>query len=105
MRRVSAVVTREGQTWLYTGIGYKGLGFFGTRGTATTKHATIVRLNLDPTFPGVPVPPVYNESGSTWITLNWLREYPEYHDGGAPVIGARVLLRPATHHDWTAEHV
>ena len=55
MRRVSAVVTREGQTWLYTGIGYRSLGFFGTRGTATTKHATIVRLSLDPTFPGVPV--------------------------------------------------
>ena len=54
---------------------------------------------------GVQVPPVYNESGSTCITLNWLREYPEYHNGGAPVIGARVLMRPATHHDWTAEHV
>ena len=105
MKRVSAVVTREGQTWLYTGIGYKSWGFFGTRGTATTKHATIVRLNLDPTFPGVPVPPVFNESGSTWITLNWLREYPEYHNGGAPIIGARVLMRPANHHDWTAEHV
>lgn len=34
-----------------------------------------------------------------------MREYPEYHNGGAPVIGARVLVRPSDHHDWTAEHV
>ncbi len=39
MVRVAAIVTREGQTWLYTGVGYKDWAFFGTRGTATTKHA------------------------------------------------------------------
>jgi len=105
MVRVAAVITREGQTWLYTGLGYRHYAFYGTRGTATSKHATIVRVNTNPTFPGIPVPPVYNSSGSDYIELNWLREYPEYHNGGAPIIGARVLLRPSDHHDWTAEHV
>jgi len=105
MVRVAAVITRQGQTWLYTGLGYKNYAFYGTRGTATSKHATIVRINTNPTFPGIPVPPVYNSSGSGYIELNWLREYPEYHNGGAPIIGARVLLRPSDHHDWTAEHV
>jgi len=105
MVRVAAVITREGQTWLYTGLGYKHYAFYGTRGTATSKHATIVRINTHPTFPGIPVPPVYNSSGSDYIELNWLREYPEYHNGGAPIIGARVLLRPSDRHDWTAgEH-
>jgi hypothetical protein len=105
MVRVAAVITREGQTWLYTGLSYNHYAFYGTRGTAESKHATIVRINARPTFPGVPVPPVYNSSGSDYIECNWLRDYPEYHNGGAPIIGARVLLRPSDHHDWTAEHV
>jgi len=105
MVRVSGVVTREGQTWLYTGIGWQQWAFYGTRGTENTEHATIVRVNMNPTFPGIPVPPSFNASSSDTITLNWLREYPEYHNGGAPIIGARVLMRPAGHHDWTAEHV
>ena len=105
MVRVAAVITREGQTWLYTGLSYNNYAFYGTRGTAESKHATIVRINTRPTFPGVPVPPVYNSSGSDYIECNWLRDYPEYHNGGAPIIGARVLLRPSDHHDWTAEHV
>jgi len=105
MVRVAAIITRVGQTWLYTGLGYQDHVFFGTRGTASTKHAAVVRVNTNPTFPGVPVPPLYNTSGADWIQLNWLRDYPEYHTGGAPIIGARVLMRPSDHHDWTAEHV
>ena len=58
----------------------------------------MVRVNTKPTYPGVPVPPKYNCSGADWIELNWLRDYPEYHTGGAPIIGARVLMRPADHH-------
>ena len=42
MVRVAAIITREGQTWLYTGLGYKDWAFFGTRGTAETKHAGAV---------------------------------------------------------------
>eukprot|EP00282_Hemiselmis_andersenii_P040808 CAMPEP_0172066736 /NCGR_PEP_ID=MMETSP1043-20130122/11313_1 /TAXON_ID=464988 /ORGANISM="Hemiselmis andersenii, Strain CCMP441" /LENGTH=739 /DNA_ID=CAMNT_0012726901 /DNA_START=122 /DNA_END=2338 /DNA_ORIENTATION=+ len=105
MVRVSGVVTKEGQTWLYTGLGWQQWAFFGTRGTEQTEHATIVRVNMNPTFPGIPVPPVFNSSTSDSITMNWLREYPEYHNGGAPIIGARVLMRPADNHDWTCEHI
>mmetsp|Transcript_52095 Transcript_52095/g.129759 ORF Transcript_52095/g.129759 Transcript_52095/m.129759 type:complete len:611 (+) Transcript_52095:523-2355(+) len=105
MVRVSGVVTKEGQTWLYTGVGWQQWAFYGTRGTESTEHATIVRVNMNPTFPGIPVPPAFNASDAGSITMNWLREYPEYHNGGAPIIGARVLMRPAGHHDWTCEHV
>ena len=105
MVRVSGVVTKEGQTWLYSGVGWQQWAFFGTRGTENTEHATIVRINMNPTFPGIPVPPQFNSSDSQEITLNWHREYPEYHNGGAPIIGARVLMRPSDHHDWTCEHV
>ena len=55
MVRVAAVITRDQQTWLYTGLGYKDYAFFGTRGTEMSKHATIVRINTNPTFPGIPV--------------------------------------------------
>ncbi len=34
---------------------------------------------------------MYNDSGADWLACNWLREYPEYHNGGAPVIAARVI--------------
>ena len=105
MIRTSGVVTKEGQTWLYTGLGWQQWAFYGTRGTESTEHATIVRINMNPTFPGIPVHPGFNTSSSSTITINWHREYPEYHNGGAPIIGARVLMRPADHHDWTCEHV
>lgn len=51
---------------------YRNYAFFGTRGTSTTRHASILRINTQPTFPGVPVPPQYNDSGADWITANWV---------------------------------
>jgi len=34
-----------------------------------------------------------------------MRKGRRYHTGGAPIVGARVLVRPAWHWDWTSEHV
>ncbi len=48
----------------------------------------------------IPKLPTGNATGHNAIKLNWKRPFEEYHTGGSPVIGARVLVRPAWHWDW-----
>lgn len=93
MVRVSGVVTKEGQTWLYSGVGWQQWAFFGTRGTESTEHATIVRINMNPTFPGIPVPPTFNNSGSAEITLNWCPAPPSaLLPRACPLMASAALL-------------
>uniref|UniRef100_A0A6T8P5J7 Fibronectin type-III domain-containing protein n=1 Tax=Hemiselmis andersenii TaxID=464988 RepID=A0A6T8P5J7_HEMAN len=102
MREVGALVTPPGASWLYTGVSSGGFAFFGSRYHDTSR---VVRVAMVTARPDVPKPPEGNATGQDAVRLSWRRPFETYHTGGAAVIGARLLLRPAWHWDWTEEHV
>lgn len=102
MREEAAIVTPPGCTWLYAATINRGFAFFGSRYHETS---VIARMNLRVAKPDVPRAPTGNATGQDAVVLSWGRDFPRYHTGGAEVVGARVLVRPAWHWDWTAEHV
>jgi hypothetical protein len=102
MREVGAIVTPPGCTWLYAAAVNRGFGFFGSRYHETS---VVARMGLRIAKPDVPRTPEGNATGQDAILLSWQRDFPRYHTGGAEIVGARVLVRPAWHWDWTAEHV
>jgi hypothetical protein len=102
MIEVAALVTPVGCTWLYAAAIAKEWAFFGSRYHGTS---VVTRVGLPVSRPDVPEVPTGNATGQDAIKLSWERPFPRYHTGGAPILGARVLVRPAWHWDWTSEHV
>jgi hypothetical protein len=102
MTEMAALVTPPGCTWLYTAAAVRGFAFFGSRYHSSS---IVTRVGMRVAKPDVPAVAKGEATGQDAVLLSWARAFPRYHNGGGRIIGARVLVRPAWHWDWTEEHL